>query len=1304
LKQFTLKWLKHLWTFIAANLIVIALILTIARVASTDINEYKVKLIQWIAAEYDIHVEVDDISAGIDFSGLVLTLENVQFVDAPLLPFKLELQHLFLHLDFLNSIREKELVFTDISLKGADLTLKSSQQTRLADSSLLDKTASELTVGSLKDIFLSRLNSFSIRDSQLTFTDHLSIEKTIFIKDLSWFNRGKRHQGVGKASLSGESSDNNLEFLINITGDAKGDNAQLLASLYAHADNLDLKDYLQPQINPLATLKKANASFKLWGEFDFNGPKNLQVELDDSNIAWEMSERSHDWALKKGTLQFSYQDYNWLFDSYDLHANYNYVPWPTIKLSGRGVGGQSGHFDLAGVNLNTLTPFALLFSNASSAAIETVEHLEIGGDVNTIDVTVDKPGELTVSTEIEAFNNQAVGEIPGISDANIVLTANKKTGQAHITLGKQNILFEQHLNRAVPVKKGDLWLNWAVEEKGIRLSSKKLALETDDADSLTQFSLFIPQEGSTHQSPFLSLYTYASIKDISKAKHYFPVKVMGEDVYDYLQLALQKGQVKGAKVLWYGPLASYPYTQHEGVFQAFVPVKQADYHFFDEWQGVTDLDVDLLFENDSLSMHSRKATLGDIQLQSLTGYIDHLNPDGMIHLQGKMNDDAQKVAHYINNTPLSSSIGEALKVFKVHESIKGNIDITIPLDFTEDAAVVKGNITLPGNDVDIELSDSLTVPLKQVSGEMQFNNGNIDTKGMTAVLFEQPINFSFYSTPLDDEFQVNMDLSGQWDAASLSENRSELSVLQLSGPFDWQGDIAFTQFNQGGFHYNVNLSSPLQGMKTDLPSPYNKNPLQTWLSTYHLEGDESSAKWKGVIGHKVKFEGKLDYQQEQAKVDYAFLGLGDTRRLPIDQGKQVVRIQEPETSLTQWMPTILDLIGYRQEKPVTEEDSLINIDDIYVNIKQSELFNEPLNQFNTHVKHQDNVWTIDTKSPKIDSHLEYRKGIPDRYDMNVKRLKFDQFDREAALEMLFPSTDDALAERSENLREDYPEVFLECATCLYNTMDFSHLSAHVFPSKSRYTIDYLRFGEEDKFTHISGVWDQRRTNIIVDSKENSDTSLLHRLGYATPVLYQQADVSGALNWIGAPWQYNLASLSGVFSGELENGMITEVNDNGARLLSFLSLDAIRRSLNLEYGNVFSKGLGFDTLSFSSNITNGIVNSDDFYLDGSAGKIAGGGLIDLPNFSVNYHLSYSPAVTSSLPVLAAFAVNPLTGAAVLMLTKLLEPVVDTIVRIDFSVKGDITDPVVKIESSEKGKIKLQNSAVLEALENEQAQEQ
>jgi uncharacterized protein YhdP len=52
----------------------------------------------------------------------------------------------------------------------------------------------------------------------------------------------------------------------------------------------------------------------------------------------------------------------------------------------------------------------------------------------------------------------------------------------------------------------------------------------------------------------------------------------------------------------------------------------------------------------------------------------------------------------------------------------------------------------------------------------------------------------------------------------------------------------------------------------------------------------------------------------------------------------------------------------------------------------------------------------------------------------------------------------------------------------------------------------------------------------------------------------------------------------------------------------------------------------------------------------------------------------------------------------MLTKILEPVVDTIIRVDFSVTGPISNPDIKIEDSQKGTVKLENSNVLDELKN------
>jgi len=285
---------------------------------------------------------------------------------------------------------------------------------------------------------------------------------------------------------------------------------------------------------------------------------------------------------------------------------------------------------------------------------------------------------------------------------------------------------------------------------------------------------------------------------------------------------------------------------------------------------------------------------------------------------------------------------------------------------------------------------------------------------------------------------------------------------------------------------------------------------------------------------------------------------------------------------------------------------------------------------------------------------------------------------------------------SANLLKDYPEVLLNCLQCIYGDMNLSPLRAHIFPSVHNLNINYIKIGDKNEFTELSGVWDQQKTNLIFKSVSNGEQDIVKRLGYSSPVIHASSELSGAVNWIGAPWYFNLASLKGYFSSTLTDGAITEVNDNGARLLSLFSLNGIRRILNNEFNNIFSKGFNFDVLTFSGDISDGIVKNGDFYLNGSAGKIVGSGLIDLPNYDSNYQFSYSPAVTSSLPVLTAFVISPLSGAAVYMLSKLLEPVVETIVRVDFTVKGSLKNPEVKLTNRKKGKIKLQKSAVFEKI--------
>ncbi|RQM64880.1 YhdP family protein, partial [Aeromonas enteropelogenes] len=213
---------------------------------------------------------------------------------------------------------------------------------------------------------------------------------------------------------------------------------------------------------------------------------------------------------------------------------------------------------------------------------------------------------------------------------------------------------------------------------------------------------------------------------------------------------------------------------------------------------------------------------------------------------------------------------------------------------------------------------------------------------------------------------------------------------------------------------------------------------------------------------------------------------------------------------------------------------------------------------------------------------------------------------------------------------------------------------------------------------------------------NNSELLVKRLGYTSPISDAPGSLSFDVNWQDAPYRLSLPTLAGSANYQLEGGTLREVSDKGARLLSLLSLDSLIRKLRLDFRDVFDKGFYFESMSASVNIKQGQVSNDDFYMKGAAGNLRGEGVADLVRWRLDYELSFSPNLGGTLPVVAAFSLTPVTGLYVLALSKLLEPVVDVVTRIDFWISGPLDDPKLIEAGRNRARIKL-NQQQKEAVE-------
>ena len=143
-----------------------------------------------------------------------------------------------------------------------------------------------------------------------------------------------------------------------------------------------------------------------------------------------------------------------------------------------------------------------------------------------------------------------------------------------------------------------------------------------------------------------------------------------------------------------------------------------------------------------------------------------------------------------------------------------------------------------------------------------------------------------------------------------------------------------------------------------------------------------------------------------------------------------------------------------------------------------------------------------------------------------------------------------------------------------------------------------------------------------------------------------------LSWKRAPYEFNFDTLNGQIDWRLTDGYLTEVSDKGSRIFTLLSLDSLIRKLQLDFRDIFAKGFFYDKINGSFQLENGVAYTQDTLVDGGAGEITMQGYTDLNAQQLNYQIEFTPNVTSSLPVIVAWMINPATALAALALDQVL----------------------------------------------------
>ncbi|MFM5616387.1 YhdP family protein [Aeromonas veronii] len=1259
------RWLSRGWLALGVLFVLMAMLVTLVRVGGPLLNQYRESLIHTLLGDSQLKVSVEQV--GLDWTQSGPALELQQLAIAPDSGrFTVQLGKAWVHLDFWRTINELKPVFGELILSDGDITIDLRQP---AD----DSPSGDPQQGALLRFLLTQLSTFDVHNTRLSVTTSLGDLRALDIAQLRWQNRGKRHQGVGKAYLINGVGESTLDLILDVDAPtARLD--RLKGQLYLGARQLDITPTLA-KIHAGEPKVAGQLDFQLWSEFDSGKLGNTLLAFGNNYLIWKDPKKGemHRFGLDGGKIQLRREGTDWQLASHNVTFKLDGKPWLQSRLQLERIGDRVQGY-LPSIEFDKITQISQLVSALYPTLCETLRQTNPQGAVQELTLLANADWqELSLSGRFSKVRLKAWQDIPGMQDLNGEFWLTPTGGSARLALANDKVDPARHFKMPISVDHFSARLDWWREAQGWVLYGQDIALDNPDLTLASRFRLDL------FEHPFLALTGRIDVKNAGHADRYFPLQAMDKGLVDYLSGAIKGGKAKGADLLWYGEFRDFPYDNGKGIFQVAVPLEQATYEFFPGWQPLTDLQIDLLFQNAGLDMRSRSTKLGKASSDSVHAWIPDLSPGAHLYVDAKVQGEGKAISDYLQDSPLGSSVGQALREIEIRGPMAGSVKLDIPLD-GESEVKASGDATFSNNKVRVA---SLDLPLEKVQGRLEYDNEQTRFSNLKASLWNQPLTLDYQGRQHPDHYQVDLDFKGQWDSRRQPAAISSFGIL--NGRSNWGGKLGLTLPESKPFSFQLALDSNLQGMALDLPLPLAKSSASRLPLKVIARGRDGSADIRAVLGADVDMQTRLVYGEGVPYLSRVRVDVGQPGARVMRDAPMLLAINQQEADVGGWLARLKQWLPAQNQTGNAVVGPAFLPQEWWVDgqLARAYIGSATLKAARFTVGPTNQATEVMIDSPDVMGVIRLPAVANRPVDAKFARIYWSGKSSD-----LSPDPD---AQQDNAIMASIPWLKVSCVDCRFGELPLGEVKGELVPGANKVTLKGMdvRLAGSQLTGSVDWLANGNRMQTRARGKLTSNNSelLLKRLGYTSPIGDAPGSLAFDLNWQDVPYRPNLPTLGGSANYQLEGGTLREVNDKGARLLSLLSLDSLLRKLRLDFRDVFDKGFYFESMSASATIKQGQVSNDDFYMKGAAGNLRGEGIADLVRWRLDYELSFSPNLGGTLPVVAAFSITPVTGLYVLALSKLLEPVVDVVTRIDFRISGPLDAPKLIEAGRDRARIKL-----------------
>ncbi|MBB6056862.1 YhdP family protein [Tolumonas osonensis] len=1251
--------------FLSVILMLLAVLVTALRFGLPDLQPHRDWILKQLLPDTVSSASVAQIGWRWQDYGLQLELRDVALRQQGAVPFELSAKQLQLHCNPFLQFWKTHGCLATLQADQLQLTLN-----------LPKAAASSAESPDLNDVLPLLLEQFAqanITDSQIRLFRQQQLLAEFHIDQLYAENRGGAHKLFSRISVAQQALVVPLLLQAELQGAARQDALQGHIYLATEPHASKQPGALLP--TPLAVNAQSihgSLAFQLWLERQPGQWQSALLQLGLNRLGWQQAEQQHSLELQGGEIVWQRHADDWQLYSQGLQLHSDNQPWRSWQLQLNKQAEQyTGQMDP--LLLSELTPLAGMLLPVESAASEALRTLTPQGRLSEFRFSRDEAQDSwQFSGQMEQLQWQRWRMIPGLHDVDASFHLSPQGVALTVQqLKPQTWDLQPYFEKPWPVEAFSAVLNWQKLSDGWALTAEQVQLKTDVVTTATQFRL--SQEGK--QPLFLALDSGVDLKDASQAHYYFPHGAMGEPVIKYLTSALQGGHAENARILWHGAFRDFPFKEKNGIFQAWVPLRDATFQFGAGWLPLREMSLDLLFENDRLDMQGDHALLGDASSPRLHAWFPKLAPGARLYIDADIAGTGEAVSDYLYRSPLQNSVGSALQAVRIQKPLTGELKLDIPMDGSQ--VKVNGKVKLAGNSLYLP---SLDLPLEQLQGELSFDDNKTAIEELQATLWGQPLRVQYAGEQQADEYQVKLGLQGEWDSQR-DKVLPQLAHQTLQGRANWQGTLDLHLYKGGHYYYDARLTSPLTSLALDLPAPYNKPAGRNWPLQVKVSGNQNSSVINGSLNHEWQLQADWAPDQKQFRrfwLDNQVIERSTGPRLPFS-----VSAILSEADVSAWL-------DWWQRWP---KNGLQTVNQLFPSVGAVDVRVDKLHladqlwrdvRFNMSPDRDGNrIWLESSKAQGM-IHLPASKKKPIRIDM-ARLYWADSGEDKPAEPPMSLSTQQAWLAR-------WPDLLFSCQDCRYGGNTLGQFRGHLSPVKQGGEIRDLHWQVANSHFDGQASWLINNYQPLSALKgkfvSNNTEVFLGHFGFDPGLTGTKSEMDIDVSWPGALIQPRLEALSGQISAETGEGVLREVNNTGGnRLLSLFSLNAIVSRISFDFRDIFGDGLYFKKISFSGKLDRGVLRNDDLLLESHSGELKGHGLVDLGRKTIDYQVTFSPTLTGGFGVATAFAITPITGIAVLAATTILQPVFDVITQVSYSVNGNIAKPVITELGRKQEKVKL-----------------